>query len=186
MNAYSRLVKEHYISNWGDAFEEKRWTKGPINNLDNDLAILEFKPTDKRKMWTYATSCMSTFAHKSPIELHLFSAVQDDSLVELLTAIAYFHTVDQNLGIGHTVNFGRPWQGNSVCDYGLISLPYLDGPSLESLDLGGNYKTISCYWLIPITLQERDYKIQHGLEALEERLEEKQFNYLDNKRKSVI
>jgi hypothetical protein len=186
MSIYNKLIKEHYISNWGSNFEEKIWTAGPINELDNKLTILEFKPTDKRKMWTYATCGMSAFSHEKPVELHLFSAIQDSSILELLTSVVYFHNVDQNLNLGHTVNFGRPWQGNSDSSYGLISLPYLDGTDIELLDPGDNHNIVSCYWLIPITLQERDYKMQNGLDALEEKLEKSRFNYLDSERKSII
>ncbi|MFS2187700.1 suppressor of fused domain protein [Mucilaginibacter sp. Mucisp84] len=186
MSIYNKLIKEHYISNWGSNYEEKIWTTGPINELDNTLTILEFKPTDNRKMWTYATCGMSTFSHEKPVELHLFSAIQNSSILELLTSVVYFHNLNQNLNLGHTVNFGRPWQENSECSYGLISLPYLDGPDLELFDPGNNHKTIFFYWLIPITLQERNYKMQNGLDALEEKLEESQFNYIDSERRSVI
>jgi hypothetical protein len=41
-------------------------------------------------------------------------------------------------------------------------------------------------WLIPITGAERNYKMEAGIEALESRLEESSFNYLDSQRKSVI
>lgn len=186
MNIYNRLVEEHYISNWGSNFEEKIWTKGPIDKLNYEFTILEFKPTGKRNMWTYATCGMSTFTHQKPVELHLFSAIQDNAILELLTSVVYYHNTDQNLNLGHTINFGKSWQGNSKCSYGLISLPYLDGQDLERFCPDKDGRAIFCYWLVPITLQERNYKIQNGMEALEEKLEESQFNYLDSNRASVI
>lgn len=68
--------------------------------------------------------------------------------------------------------------------YGLISLPYLDGPRLE------NHQTksglIRFLWLIPITIQERDYKKQNGLEALEQKFEQEHLNYINPYRKSVV
>lgn len=129
---------------------------------------------------------MSTFTHNAPVDLHMFSAVQNDSILELLTIAAYYHSTENRLSLNHTVNFGRPWQGTSVCSYGLISLPYLDGPKLETLNSGNGNKTIACYWLIPITLQEREYKIKYGIDALEEKFEQKGFNYLDPERGSVV
>jgi hypothetical protein len=57
-----------------------------------------------------------------------------------VTAIAHFHRTGSALGLGHTVNFGRPWLPTSSCTHGLGSLPYLDGPDLEWLHhsiLGG-------------------------------------------------
>lgn len=186
MDIYTNLLKAHYASIWGNDFKERTWDKGPVNKLGDEFAILEFAPTDKREMWTYATVAMSSFRHKSPVELHMFSTIQDDSIVELLTMAAYYHNTDHNLNLEHTVNFGRPWQKASSCSYGLISLPYLDGPKLELLDPGNGNKTIACYWLIPITLQERNYKIECGLEALEEKFEQSNFDYLNPGRMSVV
>ncbi|QEM09137.1 suppressor of fused domain protein [Mucilaginibacter rubeus] len=183
---YKEILKKHYIANWGNNYLEKTWNSGPINKLSNQFTVLEFPPHGERKMWTYATCGMSTFSQSSPIELHIFSKVQDDSLLELLSSVVYFHNVDQNLNLEHTVNFGKPWQLSSICTYGLISLPYLDGPDLEVLYSAEQDKTIHCYWLIPITLEERDFKIRYGLEALEEIFDSKNFNYIDNMRQSVV
>lgn len=46
---------------------------------------------------------------------------------------AHFHRTGSALGLGHTVNFGRPWLPGSSCTHGLVSLPYLFGPELEWL-----------------------------------------------------
>ncbi len=67
--------------------------------------------------------------------------------------------------------------------YGLISLPYLDGPGLENLETADG--TVKFYWLIPITKAERDFATLNGLNALEELFEKSSFNYLDPRRKSV-
>ena len=128
---------------------------------------------------------MSAVDDSDKIELHLFSPGSDESLVELLTIVAHYHKNVSALGLWHTVNFGRPWLGESQCEYGLISLPYLDGPKLEHFELP-EQTTVNCYWLIPITKAERDYKQQFGVEALETLFEEKQFNYLDANRPSVV
>jgi len=85
----------------------------------------------------------------------------------------------------HTVNFGMPWQNSSQCSFGLISLPYLDGPELENFKIKKN-KVLKFYWLIPITQKEVEYKMQNGVEALEAKLEENAFNYTNTKRISVV
>lgn len=182
---YKKVVTEHYISNWGEDFQEKTWSKGPILKLVPDFTILEFRPTSDRKMWTYATNGMSSFESSSRIELHMFSSTQDENILELLSAICYYHRKDKALGLSHTVNFGRPWQDDSKASYGLISLPYLDGPSLEVLDLGGG-KQVCFYWLIPITREEVNFKKSFGIDALEEKFDEHQFNYLAPHRQSVV
>lgn len=95
-----------------------------------------------------------------------------------------YHVTGASLGLGHTVSFGRPWLPGSLCDHGLLSLPYLDGPDLEHLHAGGVHAR--CLWLIPITCQERDFKKEHGLEALEREFDRPGFDYLDPGRQSVV
>ena len=136
-------------------------------------------------MWTYATCGMSTYSHKSPIELHLFSSIQDDSIIELLSTVCYYHNVETNLDLGHTVNLGCPWQDSSESSYGLLSLPYLDGPALE-LTISMNAKNIHFYWLIPVMKAEVEYKKEFGLEALEVQFDANEFNFLNPNRRSVV
>jgi hypothetical protein len=127
---------------------------------------------------------MSEERDEAPLELHLLSPVATTEHVELLTAVAHYHRTGARLGLGHTVNFGRPWLPGSRCTHGLISLPYLDGPDLEILSVDG--KTVRFLWLIPITKEEVEFKKKNGLEALEARLEEANFAYGDPKRPSVV
>ncbi|HYD13669.1 MAG TPA: suppressor of fused domain protein [Allosphingosinicella sp.] len=136
-----------------------------------------------RNMWVYATRCMSQPEDESPVELHMFGATDASELVELLYMTAYFHRTAEHLDLGHSVNFGKPWLPGSDCDHGLISLPYLDGPKLEILDERG--AKCRCYWLIPITASEVAFKRANGLDALEERFEQAQFNYLNPRRVPV-
>jgi hypothetical protein len=127
---------------------------------------------------------MSQQEDLEPIEIHLFAPHQSSDHVELLTAIAHYHRTGNPLGLGHTVNFGRPWVMGSECDHGLISLPYLDGPELEYGHADGIGTRFE--WLIPVTKREVEYKKTRGLEALEELFERQQFNYLDPYRPGVV
>lgn len=182
---YDQIILNHYIKNWENNPKNYKWIKGPINDLPPEFKVYEFEPSKSRDMWTYATCCMSQESDIEKIELHLFSRKQDTMLVELLTAIAHFHRTEKKLNLNHTVNFGKAWQDNSLCTHGFISLPYLDGPELENC-LCENNQVVKCYWLIPITLSELEYKKKNGHEALEELFEKKQFNYLDSNRKSLV
>lgn len=176
-------IKEHYRSNWGD-FTEHTFSAELICKLLPKFCILKFKPNEKRNLWTYATCGMSANGKKQGLELFMLAPTENDFLIELLAAAAHYHTSGDTLGLGHTVNFGCPWYDGSECDYGLISLPYLDGPSLEWL---ANEPTdIRFLWLIPITKEERDYKKEKGIEALECLFERSSFNYTDPFRKSVV
>ena len=179
------LIKKHYQKNWNDDFRFLQLDKGPILRYSNVFGVLEFQPSQKRPFWTYATVGMSIIVQDFPMELHVFSSIKDESIVELLTTIAYYHIDSPNkLHLWDTVNFGRGWQNHSTCEFGLISLPYLDGPSLETFN--SKTKEIKFYWLIPITKEEREFKIKYGVDSLEEKFERTKFNYLNTNRESVV
>ena len=139
-------------------------------------------------MWTYATCCMSQQSDPNKIELHIFSSKKDTSIIELLTVTAHYHRTAHLLGLNHTVNFGRPWQDSSKCEYGLISLPYVDGPELENYELsdGGINYIIKFYWLIPVTESEISFKKKFGIEQLELKFDDEGLDYLNANRKSLI
>jgi len=178
-------IRSHYEAVWSAAkIAPLSEDRGPAWQLPVGFHILEIAPHGNRSMWTYATCGMSAQGASPPLELHLFSATQFPGHVELLTAVAHYHLTEEYLGLGHTVNFGRPWMPGSHCEFGFISLPYLDGPGLEWLNIGE--KQVRFLWLIPITDAERAYKIKHGIEALETKFDEAQFNYLDPQRVSVL
>jgi hypothetical protein len=119
-------------------------------------------------------------------ELHLFSPVHEAQHIELLTAIDHYHHTGAAICLGDTVNFGRPWFPGSRCNYGLISLPYLDGPALEVLDMHDLGLSVHCLWLVPVSKDEVEYMKRYGRDALESKLEEQRFNYLDPGRRSVV
>jgi hypothetical protein len=177
-------IENHYSTVWKTAPELCEFSAGPIGQLPHGFAILRFAPHNGRKMWTYATRCMSLPDDENPVELHMFSPFRTDEMVELLVATAHFHRTSTKLDVGHSVNFGRPWIDGSQCDYGLISLPYLDGPDLEVLSLGS--RTVKFYWLIPVTPSEVDFKKRLGLEALEVEFDRSGFDYVNPQRKSVV
>jgi hypothetical protein len=177
-------IRRHYQSAWNIAGSSCPLPAGPIHDLPIGFSILRYEPHGNRSMWTYATCCMSQPADRSPIELHIFSPLASDLIVELLVATAHYHRTGHALDLWHTVNFGRPWLGGSACEHGFISLPYLDGPQLE--DLRSGTSSAKCYWLIPVTNAEVRFKAEHGVKALEASFEEASFNYLDPKRPSAV
>lgn len=181
-----RELTAHYATQWSNSPTVHRWHSGPIFELPNSFCVLEFPPSQLRAMWTYATCGMSQAFDDEQLEVHLFSPIASENHVELLTAVAHFHRTGDALGLGHTVNFGRPWLNDSLCDHGVITLPYLDGPTIEVCRLLSQSEVIRCLWLVPITKSERQFKHLHGLEALEQCLEGANFNYLDPHRRSVI
>jgi hypothetical protein len=176
MSSYQVALLAHYQACWQTQPVPLRSSRPARQPIEATFHVLEFAPSVHRAMWTYATCGMSSWRVDHPLELHLFSAQQDHGLVDLLTTVAHYHQTEHALGLGHTVNFGVPWQTDSRCSYGLLSLPYLDGPTLEKLHVGA--RQVSCYWLVPITQAERDVKRDFGLEALEALFDHPPFDYL--------
>jgi hypothetical protein len=183
LGAWRKAIEDHYRTAWGD-FAPCLFSAGPVSELPVDFGVLCFSPRDNRQMWTYATCGMSQPEDAAPLELHLMSPRQEGGLVELLYATAHYHRTGSPLALGHSVNFGRPWLNASRCGHGLISLPYLDGPSLEILPIGS--RIVRCFWLIPITAAEVAFKKSSSVEALEQQFERANFNYLNPERDSVV
>ena len=130
MVTWRSAIESHYCQIWGVDGLPCSFSAGPIHDLPSDFTVLKFFPRPDRAMWTFATCGMSQSHDPEPIELHMFSASDSRDIVELLVATAHFHRTEARLGLGHSINFGRPWLHGSQCSYGLVSLPYLDGPAL--------------------------------------------------------
>ena len=180
---YEDIIEGHYSREWGQPVRKLKWEKGPFWELPVNFNVMVM--SHPAPATAYATQCMSQPEDEARLELFLLMKDDKDidlGLVELLTCVAHFHRTGHALGLGHTVNFGRPWIKGSKCSYGFISLPYLDPPSVAWLADPG----IEFAWLIPVTKAEVDFKKTHGVEALEKRFEEKKFQYLDPFRASVV
>jgi hypothetical protein len=184
INGACNSIQQHYQPVWQSTPTRHRLGTGPIHELPTDFAVLEFPPPPRHAMWIYATCGLSSSRQDDAVELHLFSPSQTAEHIELLTAIAHYHATASPLGVGHLVNFGRPWMPGSHCDRGLISLPYVDGPTLEKVHIAG--RDVRCLWLIPITNSEREFAKAHGLNALETEFEKAHFNYVDPLRPPVV
>lgn len=181
--SYSQLIEEHYTEAWSAPLDSVRLTQGPIAELPDCFGVLAIRRTPE--MIAYATKCMSQLIDSERIELHVLARADREAsagIIEILTAVAHYHRTCAPLGLGHTVNFGKPWLPGSACAHGLISLPYLDGPSLEWL----KEPAVRFLWVVPITESELQFKKTYGQEALEVRLEESEFDYLDPLRSSVV
>lgn len=177
-------IISHYENSWGKDWSLIDFPKSPASPLPSDFGILEFLPRPGREMWTYATCGMSFGRPENMLELHMFCNSRNPDAGEILAACAHYHLTAQQLGVGHSVNFGKPWAEGSSCDFGVVSLPYLDGPNLEVL-VNGRGDEILFLWLIPVTRSEVEFKKEHGFKALEDLFEEKNFNYANPLRAAV-
>lgn len=182
-HGYASAIEAHYARIWAPPSRRLRWTEGPVHELPPNFAVLAIHRSEDTT--AYATVGMSQADDAERLELHVltrFDPKPNVALVELMTSVAHYHRTGARLGLGHTVNIGRPWLPGSLCTHGLISLPYLDGPRLEWLD----EPRVRLLWLVPVTAAEVEFKRANGLEALEQRFEAAQLDYLDPRRPSVV
>lgn len=177
------LALAHYERCWGKVDRLETLERGPMPRLAPRFGVAVFAPREGRALWTYATMGMSSLS-SGMLEAHMFSKCGSSEITEVLTMVAHFHMTASGLGLHHTVNFGRPWIGGSECDHGLLSLPYLDGPTLEEQDSPSGL--VRHLWLIPITRSELSFKKSCGVEALEDRFELSQFDFADPGRAAVV
>ena len=148
---YKDAIIKHNTLYWQSQPDHCFWKKWPIEKLPPDFRVLVFSPTENRNAWIYATCCMSQPADKKPVELHLFSSKEDDSLVELLVKLAYYHRNIAAIDLYDTVDFGNGWKNNAF-NYGYVSRPYKKN-GLENCRAPDG-RIINCYWLITTTMQK--------------------------------
>jgi hypothetical protein len=167
----------------GHPYEETVWTLGPAELLPR-LKIAVMSPDPRTGLWVYATVGASA-ARSDPtslLEFVLTAPAEDLRHAELMTMTAYDHHTE-GFGLGHTFPIGEPWLSGSACDHMLISLPYPFGPELEVCCLGE--RELSFYWVLLITRAERDFKAEHGQEALEQRFNAQAIEFWDPRRPSA-
>lgn len=173
----------HYSQIWGKVHNVVEPTPGRLLGLSSSFRVLEYKPRSKGGGWIYATCGMAGY-NEDGIELHLVSPRRYLGHADTLAAIAHYHLTEAKINLNAIVNIGISWMDDSICTYGLISLPYLYGPMLE------NYvyqdQSVKCYWLVPITGSERAYAVQFGVEKLESLFDKVSLDYLNPNRDSVI
>jgi hypothetical protein len=187
MTKYEDILRGHFEKVWGTVGHRIRLSEGPLWELPPGYCVLKFSPQVKNgqaRVWRYVTCGMSQPTDQSHLELFMESPQESQRIVELLNMTAHYHRTGQRLGLAHSVNFGSPWLPDSKCEFGVVCLPYLDGPPLENAHILGT--EVRILWLLPITKAELEYKKQHGLGALEEAFEKADFNYMDAARPSVV
>jgi len=181
-NSAHDQILAHYKAVWPDRnVVDAHWTPGSIAQRLPSLHIAKIAPSSTQSMWTFATIGASDVAPSEPTGLEFVAVAKSDSAAVLMRLgwIAWYHAgpPENRLGAGHTVPIGEGWVDGSPLDSILLTLPYLWGPRLEHCSIG--HRHIQVLWALPIHQSERDFKIAHGLEALEQRFEEEHVDFLD-------
>jgi hypothetical protein len=162
---------------------------GPVYTRVPSFEVLAIAPGPRLAQWTYVSLGCWDSVHSDRghgYEFLLIAPELDERHPQTLAMTAYYNAGPdrQRLGLGHTVPIGEGWMDGSACDHLLFSKPYPFGPDLEWCSwVGGHARVL---WVLPVTRAERDYKAQHGLEALEQRFDEAAIQYWDPARPSVV
>jgi hypothetical protein len=160
--------------------------RGPIQRVAPGFHALSIGPGPRTEFWIYVSvgGALVTKPGRPVIEFLAVSPDESDALTERLAMTVHYHHT-QTLGRGHTFPLGAPWCKGSTLDHALVSLPYPFGPELELFPLadGGQGHLL---WLLPITAEERQYKVEHGLQALETIFDTKGIRYWDAFRASAV
>lgn len=179
-------VEKHIREFFADhSVTEHQWPFGPVHEAMPEFRVLCAAPGNHTPCWTYLSVGASSIENKELglLEFFIISPVEHLRNVELVTMAAWYHKTNK-LGHGHTFPIGEPWLEDSHCDHMLISTPYPFGPDLEICNCPNGH--IHLFWLLPITEAERDYKVAHGLESLEQLFEDAGLEYWNVSRPSVI
>jgi hypothetical protein len=181
----SRL--DQHVRNFfgGHTITEHIFAKGPTKQLIPDFKVLCSHPSGDFNFYTYLSIGCSLIEHKDGRRLEFLatSPSYDEVWTELLTMVAYYHSTEW-LELGHTFPVGHRLLRDSTCDHMLVSLPYPFGPDLEVCCLDDLH--VHFLWLLPITASEKRFRHEHGLEALEEKFDAQEIDYLDMQRPPVV
>jgi hypothetical protein len=117
------------------------------------------------------------------LEFIILASDENTKYVERLAMTTFYHA-RHRLGLNHTFPLGEPWVANSTLEYCLVSRPYPLGMDFEICNIESGH--LHFFWLLPITESERNFKVEKGVEALEEKFEEAELEFWDSERKPVV
>lgn len=183
-NAYVDAVSKH-LSRSFDGHEMKVAPRA-LGRADQEfpgLRVFEIAPGPKFGLWVYASAGFGEgHASTGHREFILVGPRKAPWLAQIVAMLGPYHT-ERGLDIGHTVPLGEPWLPESSMDHLLLSAPYPFGSSLEWVEWGD--LSVQFMWVLPIHDVERDFKVEHGQEALEQRFEDARIQYWDPLREPV-
>lgn len=183
-------LERHVQEFWdGHIVQEATWQSGPILERVPHFSTRRVLPKRAGEAWVYVTvGCSlpdSDGSDDARTEFFLMSPVASEAHSETLAMVSHFHSFEAHrLGIGSTINIGRPWMPDSPLDHLLVSLPYPYGPDLEwaPSEAGG----ARFLWLLPIHEREAAFVKRTSLEEFESLMDSAGANVLDPHRKPVV
>ena len=187
---------------------EAHYTKyfGPLDRLVHHstdvkpvhIDVYQFAPYKDREHWTLITGGMSDARMPLPdsagshitgySEIFIYVRGPANWMISVLKGLAEMPFVDQTyLHWFHTVPNGKPMtvQPSLLTSFLLLPPYYEERPFSDGFVIDGH--EVQPLMLIPITEAEREFAIEHGVEALEERFDAAEFApVVDEERQSVV
>lgn len=168
------------------------------NNKPFHIDIYQFAPFDDREHWTLITGGMSDARMPIPddapqhitgySEIFMYGREPQPWMFDVLKGLAEMPFVDDTyLHWFHTIPNGKPMTAKpSLLTSFLLLPPYFEEQAFgQSFLVGGNQ--VQPLMLIPITEAERQFAMENGVEALEERFESGGFDpIIDESRASFV
>jgi len=159
--------------------------------------IYQFPPTARRPFWTLITSGMSNDLQPLPQEAAKFVSPRTELMMcvrepkpwmfSVLKGLAEMPFEDNtHLHWWHTVQNGQSMTAEpSLLTAFFFLPPYFEETGFDTLQLGG--QKVDILWLVPITEAERKFATEHGSQALEDLMSQKELDrVVDESRRSIV
>lgn len=175
----------------GHAIERHALDDERLLAVSPGFAVHEIGPGPAHPGWAYLTEgCW--WVHPDDhhgVEFVLFTDRRSPWCVEHLTMTSYYYAAPpasspRRLAVGDTFPHGSPVQDGSVLDHYYVSDPYPWDQRLWRFD--GWRGHVRVLWTQPISAAERQFKVDHGHEALEDLFEREAISYSNVFRPSVV
>jgi len=151
-------------------------------------SVIRVTPHSPAEPWIYLTHGASLCVPGATdrFEFFILAPYENPRHVQTLAMLATARTRgDSKLDVGSSIDLGKGWIDGSICDHLLVSLPYPFGPEFETCAAGAEGK-VRYLWLLPINSRENAFLQKSGLEALEQKFEDADMDFLDPDRPSVV
>ena len=156
---------------------------GESVSSSDSVSILSIPPNYRRnKMWSHFTIGLPESVD-ADLELFIYSRTNNSDIKQTLTNVEDY-IKSNTVELEDVIPLSEPWLPGSKCKNLLVSLPHLEGEALERFNYRNNITHL--FWLIPITEEEKRYREEFGIEALEHVFEEKKVQYANVKRQSLV
>jgi Suppressor of fused protein (SUFU) len=184
--AVVETLRTHLQTWWGPC-EELVWERGPMRQDCPAFRVLRATRVDDG-LWLYASAGASVLRQVEGTghEFFVVAPTESPELVELVTIASHYALFAEHEGVheGHTLNIGRPWLAGSACDHLYLSTAYL--LPREFAVVTHPRGSAHLLWAVPITEAEKRWRHEHGHDAFEQLMEDRELVPFDPLRDPLV